>query len=1336
LLALFVPRLVVAELGLPGARPGQISHDHIEFACLLSDLAGFSALSEALGKLGPSGEERIEGLLNVCFGATLDAVAAHGGDVLNFAGDALTAVFPVGPGRDLDAATAAAVAAGRRACAAINALEPVEGHRLQLRVGVAAGLGSRFDVGGVDDRWHHVAAGRVIDDLLLAAHIAQRGEVVLSPRAARHVITACQLESAEQGHARVLDANPPPAVPPLLPEAAPDELQELLRSYTVDEALTSLEKGDRGGVAEMRSVTSLFINLRNLDVTDPFARAKVREGVAAAQDVLRRFGGGVHKVTTDEKGILVVAVFGLPPHSHENNAARGARSSIEVHSRLRRLGIAHGIGVTTGRAWCGIIGNDWRREYTVIAPVVNQAARLMQAADDDVLCDDATVHGALGFVQFKPMPPVVAKGMALPLPSNKPLHKVSIGVRERFISRNSGPGELVGRHEELRLLEQRLNALMFEGQSAVAVVQGEPGIGKSALLSALLSSADACAVQTASTSADSLEANTPYYAWSDLFYRLLDVPTTWTEPQRRVQVHAKLMFWRVDPEFAALLNPILNLEFAEPAELQELTGVVRHSRTIDYATELFTAVHHGAPVVLVLDDVHWLDSASWDLLDQIQRKCAHILVVLGLRPVDAGSHPTLRRMRELAAGATIELGMLSRRALEELIARRLGATAAVPAEVVDLVVARAEGNPFVAEEMALVLRDAGAVTVQDGVPTLSAQALAEVRFPSTLQGLITARLDRLPADQQPTVKYAAVIGRSFAVDVLLGIHTGGLSREALLAQLRHLDGLRLTEQDSENVWSFRHAVIREAAYELLPFVARQRVHLAVAQWYERNLAGVGTSALAILAWHYKMAGDLDRALHWFERAGEHALQQGASREAIHFFAQVRAIADHATPAERAALTPLRRASWASRLGEARMGLGDLAGAQEALGEALVRLGEPVPTAMVGRGRRLIGEIVRQMWHLLRFSVQAGGETVGEVARAWALVGEICYFNTDIGGWALASLLAINRAESAGDVTIAARAYGGLANLAGTLRLRGLMRHYLERARQSHDPSARMAADWADAVYRLTFCDWAGAQNVLAHGIALGESSGAHYELGIGITILGYLHYCTEATGVALTTLRRGLASARDCGNLQHESWALTLMIPLLLMRNEKRDAERCEQGAGERLATSDPLSVPIYHGVKAQTRWRCGLRAQALDAADDALVAFAKAPPAGYIYLPGLTGLVEVALGERMRPGGDHERARRLAQRTLKVFGGFAMLFPFARARLALHRGQVAQAEGRTAAAARLFRKAARRAEQDGLRWERAWALVGLGHVTGDAAANAQGRRILEEIEDFTGAAN
>lgn len=1328
MLAQFVPKLLIADLSAPGATAGQVRTEDCEFACVLADLAGFTALSETLAKIGPDGEERIEVTLNTCFGQSLAAVEAFGGDVLNFAGDSFTALFPCGPNRDLDTATAHAVAASLRAVAAIDAMAPVEGHRLRLRVGVSAGKATRFDVGGVDNRFNHLAVGAAIQDLQRAGEIAQAGQVVLSPLAKLNVIATCELEAAAEGHA-IAQAISETVHPPM-PELAvsPDGLDAALRCYVADEALTSLEKGE-SAAAELRSVTSLFINLRQDELHTRAAQDRVRDAVAASQDALRRYGGGVHKVSTDEKGVLVVAVFGLPPHSHENNAARGARAAMEAHDRLEMINMPHGIGVTTGRAWCGIIGNAWRREYTVIAPIVNQAARLMQHAQSDVYVDDATVHAALGFVHFKPVQNVRAKGVSQMLPAYRPLRRASIGIRERVVTRLSRPSEIVGRKQELRQLETLLHSLVFEAKSGVVVLRGDSGIGKSALLTSLIASAEAQGVQVVTGGGDSLDVHTAFHAWRDMVYRLLDVNVTAAEPARREQTLAKLAFWRVDPADAALLNPVLDLQCEEPKRIAELGGNVRRARTVDYVCEIFGQVTHGAPALLVIDDVHWFDSASWEVLDQLQRRSQQLLVALTWRSNEAVQHPALKRLQALPDTLNLELGPLGRQALESLVCSRLNAQS-VPREVLDLVASRSEGNPFVAEEMTFVLRDAGAVRQEGDKAVVAEDVLAQVQFPSTVQGLVTARLDRLPAAEQPTVKYAAVIGRSFSLATLSGVHPLKLEPKEIVHHLEHLDELRLVEREGEDTWSFRHAVTREAAYQLLPFHARQKVHLSIADWYEQNLREVGTSALPMLAWHYSYAGERGRSLQWFAKAGEHALSKGANREAIHFFAEARENYDRSSPEERRHISQAQRANWASRLGEARMGLGDLAGAQEALAEALQRMGERVPDKLAARGGRLLSEALRQIWHMLRRPVVERNDLAAEVARAWALIGEICYFETDIAGWALASLVAINRAETAGNVAIAARAYGGLANLAGTLRLRGVMRRYLRLARMSQDPSALMAADWADGVWRLTFGDFAGAREVLSHGVQLGERSGSHYELGIGITIVGYLQLCTEPTSVALSTLRQGLTSARDRGNAQHESWALTLMVPVLLARNALEEAERCVELAETKLPTSDPLSVPIFHSVKALSRWRSGRRADAKKAADEALVAFSQAPPAGYIYLPGLTALAAVAGAEMALAQGDKAWADKVALAALKLTKGFALLFPFARARRDLLAAELAEAAGRKGAAAGLFKSAAAKAKAAGLPWDEGRAMAGLGRVKGDPQAAATGKALLEKCED------
>ncbi|MSP93115.1 MAG: hypothetical protein EXR79_15165 [Myxococcales bacterium] len=1305
-----VPHRIARDLTLPGAAVGHLRSDGSPFACMLADLAGFSSLSETLARSGPGGEERIEDALNACFGPTLEAIARNGGDVLHFAGDAVTAMWHTDADFDLAKATERAVGAALECVRLIDSLPPIEGHRLQLRIGVAAGVGSRFDVGGIDNRWHHLAVGAPIQDLLVAAHEAGPGEVLLSPQAAALSMRQVTTEPGPAGHARALWLRTELAPRPDEATVASAHLQQQLRAYAAEEALATLERGGNAAIAELRSVTSLFINLRRLELDRSDVRELTCQGIATAQDVLRRYGGGVHKVTMDEKGVLVVAVFGLPPHSYENNAARGARAAIEVHDRLKKLSIDHGIGVTTGRAWCGLIGNDWRREYTVIATVVNQAARLMQHAVNTVYCDDATTAAAEGWVQFQPVPPIQAKGMAQPLPANRPVRRAATSMRLRTGARLFGTPTLVGRQNEMRHLERMVNDLAFDRRGGIAIVEGEPGMGKSALLATLIDIAGGRSVTVTSGTGDNLDANSPWHAWSEPLQRLLGVDSQASEPERRALVLEHLERIGMLRPDVALLNPVLGLDIAEEGGVAELTGVVRHSRAADYAVELFSVATQGAPTLLVIDDVHWLDGSSWELLDVIQRRCPALLVVLGSRPIEGTVHPTLRRLGDLPGTIRIDMCSLGRADVEEMLRRRFDA-AELPAALVDLVVARAEGSPLVVEEMAFALKDSGRIRVEAKVATIAPEALANLRFPSTIQGLITARLDRLPSEELATVKYASVIGRTFQTPVLSGIHPSEPLAATLLDQLQHLQTQRIALKETETSWSFAHVLTREAAYDLLPFHTRQRVHLAVATWYERHLEQFGPATLPLLAWHFGAAGEHVRAIGCLEKAGETALEQGSNREAIHFFVEARKTLDAAPVEAREGVTVARRALWANRLGEARLGLGDLDGAREALTEALMRLGERMPQGALPRTVRLLAEAARQAWHLLSSPSKVRRDVEAEVARAWALMGEICYFRTDIGGWALSSLVAINRAEQAGDVTIAARAYGGLANLVGTLRLRRLMARYLKLARRTTDPAARMAADWADAVYRLTFCDWAGAEQALQSGIATGQSSGAHYELGIGITILGYLQYVRAPVDTALDTFQRGLQSARDRGNLQHESWALTLSVPLRLARGEIDEALAAVNAAGEKLATSDPLSVPVFHGVKAQTLWRLGRHAEALAAADDAVTAFSKAPPAGYIYMPGLVGLIEVAVGERMRAGGDVGRARRLAQATMKVSKGFALLFPFARARQSWFLGQWAAAEGDATAAMRHYGAALVAARRDGLPWEEAKALGELGQA-------------------------
>lgn len=881
MLASFLPRVLVRDLARPGARPGDVRAEPLQLAAIFADLSGFSALSEALAKLGPGADERVTEILNACFAPSIAAVYARGGDVLNFAGDALLAVWTVEDGRTLAECTSLATAAALEATAEVDKLDAVEGHRLQLRVGVSAGAGSRLDVGGVERRWHHLVTGAAVQQLAVAGQLAKRGDVVLSPEAWSLVEGFATGEPASAGHMKVTHIELPAAVDELSLPVIDETTASHIREYAPEAVLGSVAQGVTNWVAELRPVTTLFISLRQLDLDDLRTRSVAQEGFTAVQTVLRRFGGGVHKVTMDEKGVLIVAVFGLPPHSHENNAARGARAAVELHGALRDLHLVHGIGVTSGRAWCGVIGNAARRDFTVIAPVVNQAARFMQHAVNDVYCDDATAQGARGWVRFQSMPQVIAKGISTPLNAHRPLWGESLDVRERLSP--GGRAAIVGREAERRILFQGLDALIKERRSSITLVQGEPGIGKSALLGDLIERAEGKAVEVLTGSGDSIDANTPYHAWIGVFHRFFETSPVLPARVRSERVIGRLVSLGVTLTLAPLLNPVLNLSLAENDHTRELVGPVRHSRTVDFLVQVLAAAGGAHPLLVVLDDVQWLDSASWELLDQVHRRVQPLLLVIGTRPIEEPVPAEFRSLRDADDALLVELGTLPSNAITDLVRRRLGIRE-LPAEIAALILPRADGNPFFAEQLAYVLRDSGSISVDDGVCTVASEVLPTLRFPDTVHGLVTSRLDRLPADEQPTVKVASVIGRSFGLDVLAGVHPASIDALTLDHHLQNLDRLRLASRESEVAWSFKHAITREAAYELLPFQQRQRVHIAVATWYEERVATLGGAILPVLAWHFRAGGDSRKALDWLERAGEHALQQGASREAIHFFA--------------------------------------------------------------------------------------------------------------------------------------------------------------------------------------------------------------------------------------------------------------------------------------------------------------------------------------------------------------------------------------------------------------------------------------------------------------------
>ena len=533
---------------------------------------------------------------------------------------------------------------------------------------------------------------------------------------------------------------------------------------------------------------------------------------------------------------------------------------------------------------------------------------------------------------------------------------------------------LVGRQHECAILQERLATIReaFESvkstasdSAAVVIIEGPPGIGKSELVSDFLeyvrNTNTACYIG----SGDAIESSTLYHAWGSIVYEILGIKAlSCTASGRRTHMLEQLSERHPDlVPMAPLLGNVLSIDVPDNADTQHITGKVRGERMREIVRQLVQRTVQHEPLVLVLEDIHWLDSASWKLLTEIVRGVQPLLTILTSRSAEINDE-NYQAIRTLPETTHLVLDRLNRGDIEQLLQNALDVER-IPELLTETIHRKADGNPLFAEHLIrFICERLKAAGTAGSTPTRIGELdVAALEFPDTLHGLITGRIDRLPPSPQLTIKVASVIGRRFSYDALHDNYPVLADR----VQLREFIGVGLNagllEVDIPGppaAYQFQHAIAHEAAYSLLLFHQRQQLHKSIAQWYESTGQHEIVSNQPLLAHHWHHAGNEARAVSYFERSGEAVLQNGAYAEATNFFRETikaDAIAtDHATS--------LRRATWHRKLAESHLGLGRLADSEAAL-EAALKLLDQAPPATLPR---LVAGVSRQALVQLRHRI--------------------------------------------------------------------------------------------------------------------------------------------------------------------------------------------------------------------------------------------------------------------------------------------------------------------------------------------------------------------------------
>jgi class 3 adenylate cyclase len=531
---------------------------------------------------------------------------------------------------------------------------------------------------------------------------------------------------------------------------------------------------------ERRVVTILFADISGFTaLSEKMDPEQVRNMMNACFDQLvplvEKYGGVVDKFIGDE----IMALYGAPA-AHEDDPARALRTSLEMMEALNQFNAKYGTnlgmhaGINTGLVVSGGIGSQGRQQYSVMGDAVNLASRLEDAsATGEILVGPDTQRLTAPLFSFESLEPIRVKGKSEPISIYRLTGLKEQPGRLRGLAGLSSP--MVGRETELNALLQLSEAVRV-GLGRVALIIGEPGLGKSRLMGEWRAATNGAAepsMRWAEGNCLSYGQGLAYHLLIDLLRSLIGVPAAAGEAETRAALYSlsESLFGESMMDTYPYLAHLLSLQLEGQAleRVSQLDPQALQNQYLSALRHLCRTLTEQQPLVLILEDIHWADPSSTDLLVKLLPLVSEtaILFCFATRPDrDTSGWKLVTAVREQfgASLAELQLHTLSDNDSRQLISNLLEIEA-LPESVRSLILKKAEGNPFFVEEVIRMLIDRGMIVKSVGGWVAQAE-IENVDIPDNLQGLLLARIDRLPDDVKHTLRVASVIGRQFSVRVL------------------------------------------------------------------------------------------------------------------------------------------------------------------------------------------------------------------------------------------------------------------------------------------------------------------------------------------------------------------------------------------------------------------------------------------------------------------------------------------------------------------------------------------------------------------------------------------
>lgn len=1277
-LATYVPRRVLRALSTSGADALAPHVERFPAAILFADISGFTDLSERLAQKGAAGTEELSSIINACFGSMLGPVSHSGGDVLMMAGDALVVAWEGLADGSLLEPLLKAVQCAREIQQ--SSRQTPQGVTLNVRIGIGAGDTKLYYVGGIDGRWELMPVGSPFEQMGLAESQATPGDIVVSPEAWAIISEVAQGETVGGGCVRIETANTPR-------RGAGGESRDLagVDRQAIDAFLPKpvrflLHDAGEHWLADTRPVTSLFVHLRacNGDTT----LERMQELVAAVMKASERFEGTISGTNVDEKGMKFMISFGLPPASHEDDPFRATQAAAAIHSALHAVDPEAGYGIATGRVFCGVVGDSSRREYAVIGRTVNLAARLAHQSRGKVLCDEATYQAAAGRLQFAAEAPLRLKGIPKPIP---------VYIPTGVVAQTAGAAKMIG-HEEEFARAGRAIADLKAGRGFLGVIEGEAGIGKSTLLLQWSKKAAGEGLRLLRSGAESVHASTPYFAWQGIVNSLLGLAETDSIEQRREQLlHASQ--GRQWERLAPLLSDILDLGIPDNPITEQITGKIRADNVRELVASLVAEAAAEQPLAIILEDAHWMDSASLAVAAVVAQRVSPFILLLSTRILTGEKEHALDPLLQLPGAERLRLEPLQSEDCVALAAQRLHVrTLARP--IADLIAAKSQGNPFFSVEIAFALREHGFVMIEgDECKPVAGLDFSTVKFPDNVQGIIMRRVDSLAPEVQLTAKVASVVGSTFSASLLrdaFPVETGEPQVETNLSVL-HTERLVLRQDEPE--YTFSHAIVEEAIYDRLLVAQRKTLHERVAGALEKKQAGALEAVAPLLGHHWLKADDEKKAGQYFGMAGQRAVRNGAYQEGLNFLTRALELTRVENPKPEEVV---RDAFWQVMRAEAFFGLGRIEDSWKAFREVARLLGQPAPENP--QTKDLLHQVGQRILSRFIGKRQCPDDEVMRVkllAGSYEMLCLLDLFSNRMTSSLSAALECLKQAERLGDSPEYARALATMALASSLAPSRFFAERYAAAAlkvatRIGHESTTARVQEFL-GMYYMGEGRWDKTEENFKKAIVGFQLVGdRRREIECTCLLSTWTHYRGDFTN-RVKLGQRVFDLGHATGDLQAQAWGMLDQIESLLnlgdferVRSLGNDLKR---HLGQNVYGADEI---MAYGLLAALEMRIGRFAESLPHAEKALAVMSKMSPTIVYNLEAYAAVTEIYLkGWRMSPEGDPARAdfAAKAREACACTRRFAKIFRIGHARALLLTGVENELSGNLSQAVRLSRE-------------------------------------------------